>query len=216
MRGLLLFVLLFASSVLFYGQKEFQDFETWYRFKLSKKIGDIRVHVKPGVRLYENSTQLKSMLSDFGASYKVHKYFGTTFNYRYSLKNKFDLGNSPSHRLNLDLNSDVDVGELNVKLRNRTQMDSDYRGLDWANRTKLALTYDVGEGIAFFTSTEAWVVLESLSYLSKYRISFGLEIDLAKRNAVEIFYRRQALLNEKVPTKSNIIGIAYKLKLKSS
>ena len=216
MKRISIAILIFLAPFCLEAQDDIQDFETWYRFRLTKKVGDIKLHVKPGIRLFENSLVVKAILSDFGASYKVHKYFGLTANYRYSRVNKYDVPFYSSQRLNLDLDSDLDVNTVNFSLRNRSQMDLDYRGWEFANRTKLSIKHDIGEGLAFFASTEGWLAFDGILGFTKYRFTFGLQADLAKRNRMAIYYRRQVLRGERVPTSSNIIGISYKLKLKSS
>ena len=197
------------------AQSEFQDFETWYRFKCDMKLNDFKVHVRPGIRLKENSTQLKVGFSDFGVSYKVHKYFTPSFNYRFSIKNRFDIGAIQSHRLNVDLKTGTKYGPFNFQLRNRLQRDTDYKGADWANRTKLKVAYFIGEGMWFFTSAESWIELKAVSYMSKYRMTFGLDLKLFKRNEIKIYYMRQGLVADYRPEKYNIIGITYNLRLKS-
>ena len=211
----LLFILLLFSALFSSGQDDFHDFETWYRFKANTKLDDFKFYVAPGIRLYENSTQLKTVFSDFSVSYKVHKFFKPKFNYRYALKSKYDIDMFSVHRFNLDLGSDIDFGKFNIDFRDRVQFDVDYRGGDLTNRTKLKVTYDMGEGIKFYGATEAWFDLGDVEPFSKYRFAFGFDVNIKKRNAVSIFYMRQASVTSKVPFKGNIIGVIYRLKVKS-
>jgi hypothetical protein len=67
----------------------------------------------------------------------------------------------------------------------------------------------------FFTSAESWIELKAISYMSKYRMTFGLDLKLFKRNEIKIYYMRQGLVAEYRPEKYNIIGITYNLRLKS-
>ncbi len=193
----------------------FHDFETWYRFKASTDVNDeLRLYIGPAIRFDENSSQLSTMFTDLSASYEIHKYFKPKLNYRIGLKNRYDLDPYVAHRVNIDLGTDVDVGELNFDIRNRTQYDFDYRNQVFANRTKLKVTFDAGEGIKFFTSGEFWVEPQEIIPMNKYRFSFGSDIKLKKRNELTVFYRRQTLTGEKVLVHGNIIGVSYRLKLK--
>lgn len=202
-------------SLASFGQRDFHDFETWHRFKVNTKYNDFKFYLGPGIRFNENSTQLKTVFSDFAVSYKVHKYFKPKFNYRYAVKTKYDQASTSVHRFNLDLGSDISFRRFNFDFRNRVQLDFDYAGGELANRTKFKVTYDMGEGIEFYGATEAWFALADDNPFSKYRFSFGFDIELMKRNAVSIFYMRQASVTSRVPFKGNVIGVVYRMKIKS-
>ncbi|MFT7613061.1 MAG: hypothetical protein ACI9J3_002029 [Parvicellaceae bacterium] len=208
-------ILIFMISLTSFGQRDFHDFETWHRFKANTKYNDFKFYVAPGIRLYENSTQLKAVFSDFAVSYKVHKYFKPKFNYRYALKSKYDIGSISVHRFNLDLGSDISLGKFNLDFRDRLQVDFDYKGGELSNRTKFKVTYDMGEGIQFYGATEAWFSLGDVIPFSKYRFSFGFDLELMKRNAITVFYMRQASVTSRVPFKGNVIGVVYSMKVKS-
>lgn len=197
------------------GQDEFQDFETWYRYRARTKFNDeIRFYLSPGLRLNENSTQFKVLFSDFSSSYKVHKYLRTKLNYRYSLRNRYDRSPYSSHRVNFDIKSDVDIGEFNFDVRERLQYDYNIYSRGWTNRARLTVTYEMGKEVDFYGATEAFFDLNEVEKFDSYRFAFGFDIEL-KNNDVSIFYMRQASMASNVPTKQNVIGIVYKMKFKS-
>lgn len=155
---------------------QFNDFENWIDIGLKKELSkSLSLFFEESIRLNQNYGNLKSLNSDFGATYEINKIFEITACYRLSLKNR-PGGYFFKHRGNVDLDFQKNFNHLKISYRNRTQFEKDSYVNDQndlyisgENRNRLKFSYNL-RGI----KTDPYLALESFHQISPenlYRIT---------------------------------------------
>ena len=214
MRFSFLIAILFCSTVVL-AQRNFQDFETWYKFKMSTKMDEkLTLSASPAFRLNENSLQFNSAFVDVAAVYKVHKYFKPKLNVRLGVADRFDRGRYSFMRVNTGLRTAVDLWRFTFEFRDRFQYDRALNSGGFTNRTRMRVVYEMDKDIQFFSAGELFFELGEAIPMQKYRFSFGFDIDAGKGKDLKVYYMRQGSTDSRVPQRINVIGAIYKMKIK--
>lgn len=199
MRRFLLFsAILFALTV----SAQRQDFQTWWTASLEGEIfNKLDFEISPQVRLFQNSSSLKSAIMDFELSYPLTKFFRVGGKYRFQNKYYYNELNYLANRFSA-------YGQLNYKikrfrLRYRGMYQVEYVGLNTReygdipfheHRHKFSVSYfkkkwDIRPVLAtefFFVRKPEFILSEK-----KYRLTAGASYKINKSFDVGLYYRFQ-------------------------
>ena len=207
---LLLFIPL-ANTVVFAQNNNSdpqKDFELWTRAGLSREfLTNFELEVETGYRIDENLTRTKKVFGDICVTYKTVKWLHFKVKYRFSsVQDDFE------HRLNMDALVRKDINRFKIRLRNRIQREwiSDKNPRDFL-RERLKLSYDIRNcPVEPFISCEVFYRFNTdENEFRKTWTDFGMEWNINKKNAVELFLRLSRELNVKNPLHSKIVGLEF-------
>lgn len=180
----------------------------------------LSVSLSEELRFNENITELGTYFTDAGVSYKFLKgNLRTSLNYRLINKRRVDDFYSQRHRFYFDLSYRFKVSMIGIAFRTRLQdqvsdigREPDGGVPEWYSRNKLTLKLDLDRKISPFTSVELFTDLnEGIS--DNVRYTFGLDYEINKIHAVDVFFLHQREMNVTRPVYDYIWGLSYTLTL---
>ncbi|MGD2034866.1 MAG: DUF2490 domain-containing protein [Bacteroidales bacterium] len=216
---LLLFLVLPVAS---YSQET--DFRTWYEFELEGEVFNlVDFSVSPGVRLWDNSTRLESILGSTDVSVPVTKFLRLGVRYRYEMDYKREDYTRYKHRYGLYAELDYRIERLRMAYRAIYQNEytnfnrsEDGRIPETQHRHKVSFKYRrKGWDIAPLLAAEMFFTVrpKDISYQWRLRIITGVQYRLTKDINISLQYRYQQEYYENNPLTSHILctGIEYEL-----
>lgn len=190
-----LFTIVGLCAICHSGFCQSTDVALWEGFTLKYKINDqLSVAMENHLRLDNNISQLKTAFTNVSASYKISDPFRAVVGYRFSLtlkQNRHRFYGGVSYRYKMKPIRTT----LNARIRfQQTVVGNERsRGPEYYLRPKLALKYDVkGQPISLFTGAGTWYNMTQPNYgFDRYRVQFGLDYDVSKRNTIGLIYQYQ-------------------------
>ena len=220
------------------------DFGMWYELGVEKKLSPKwNIGAEGEFRTRNNSRTADRWSAGVNAEYKIVKGLKASAGYIFLYDNnqeKFDLKSdglrpnkwTPSywgvrHRFNLSLSGNVDVGRLNIALRERWQYTYrpaatgkkyDFDEETWKSvkgkgknvlRSRLQMTYWK------FDPTASVEMFNDKSGIAKMRYQVGVDYKYKKKHVFGLTYRYQNVNDDDDDNElnSHLIGLSYKLKL---
>ena len=224
------------------------DFGMWYELGVEKKLSPKwNIGAEGEFRTRNNSRTADRWSAGLSAEYKIVKGLKASAGYSFLYDNnqeKFDLKSdglrpnkwTPSywgvrHRFNLSLSGNVDVGRLNIALRERWQYTYrpaatgkkyDFDEETWKSvkgkgknvlRSRLQMTYDIPHWK--FDPTASVEMFNDKSGIAKMRYQVGVDYKYKKKHVFGLTYRYQNVNDDDDDNElnSHLIGLSYKLKL---
>ena len=224
------------------------DFGMWYELGVEKKLSPKwNIGAEGEFRTRNNSRTADRWSAGLSAEYKIVKGLKASAGYTFLYDNnqeKFDLKSdglrpnkwTPSywgvrHRFNLSLSGNVDVGRLNIALRERWQYTYrpaatgkkyDFDEEVWKSvkgkgknvlRSRLQLSYDIPHWK--FDPTASVEMFNDKSGIAKMRYQVGVDYKYKKKHVFGLTYRYQNVNDDDDDNElnSHLIGLSYKLKL---
>lgn len=212
---------------------EVRDLETWSSVGFSKKMGDqVKIRLEQQFRLYDNSSKIDQIFTDFSLRYKTFQYKEEGFFYftgglRYIADGDKDDRSYDHHiRLNGDVGYKHQVKRFSFDYRMRLQTKNE---LGYAKsegdylrnkfRLKAGVDYNI-KNWKFDPEVSAEIFRTSGRYevnqFEKFRITVGTKYSFKKLGQLSLFYRlERELQGVTYPKTTNIIGVKMMFKLKS-
>jgi hypothetical protein len=223
------------------------DFGVWYELGAEKKLSPKwSIGVEGEFRTRNNSRTADRWSAGLSAEYKIIK--GLKASAGYTLlydnnKEEFDLKSDglrpnkwmPSywgvrHRTNVSLSGNVDIGRLNIALRERWQYTYrpmtedkkyDFDNEEWRSvkgkgknvlRSRLQLSYDIPHWK--FDPTASVEMFNDKSGIAKMRYQVGVDYKYQKKHVFGLTYLYQGVNRDDDDNEvnSHIIGLSYKYK----
>ena len=199
-RSVLLFLLI--SNI--YGA---DDNESWTSIGFEKKLPyKLKLEFEQELRFKDQISTFKQTFSDISLSYKVFDGLRIQIPYRYIVykdKIKQRLSFSGSYRYSF---KPVDL-KYRIKFQ-RTYEDKE--STDDLIRNKFSVEYKLGKKVEPYISGELFHPYNGEpKQLDEYRISFGLTVDIMKKNSIKIFYIFKKEDLAYCPLEVNVFGLAY-------
>ncbi len=211
--------LVFAFINLFSQNK---DFETWTGITIKKQVSsNLELKLREELRLFENSSQINTVFTDFGGEYKISKNLSAGLFYRYIRKSNYpNFINQHKFYGSIEYKKNINQLTLAYKIKFQTKYSeiySSYDGLIPANtlRNKISIDYKIkNKKIKPKIFVEVFYPLQYLNYnFFKIRTGGGFKYKLNKYNSIDLFFFTDKEINIKNPHTSNILALSYVFKL---
>jgi predicted porin len=208
----------------YYSFSQESDFQTWANAELSGELfNKIDFEVVPEIRLSNNSTFVKAVLTDFDLSYKVADFLRFGLQYRVQQKNYIENLSYMVNRFGIYARTDFKIDKFRFNYRFIYQQEYEgYNHQEYSNipflehRHRIAVSY----------YKKSWALRPAISYelflqvkpnfLAEEftsRLSAGLNYNVTKKFGVYLGYKLQKEYFENNPLTSHIlaVGVSYKL-----
>jgi len=211
-----LFAILFIFPAIYFAQNGNQDFGVWGGLSAGKEVADgLKIDADIQFRTDDNSTNLNKYFIDFGAKYKVNKYFRTGISWRPRMVNSnssFVLQN----RLYLDLTGKIKLEDFSLYIRSRLQTTSSRNSENPTyERIRFKAKYKIDKGINAFIQDEFFFHLNGSSNAAykKNRFGVGVEYGINDLMDINLKYLRITEVNQYYPLRMNVIalGLSYSI-----
>jgi len=188
------------------------DSESWTSVSFEKKLpNSLRLEFEQELRLDDQLSTFKQTFSELSLSYKVFDGLSFQIPYRYSTyKNKI------KQRLSIGGSYKYSFKPLSLKYRARIQRTfEDGEDSEDMIRNKCTIAYKLHKNLEPFISSElSHSYDEDPVQLEEYRLSFGLTVNINKKNSIKIFYVfKKEDLTKSDPDEIGVFGLAYSLKM---
>ena len=198
---------LFMPSV--YGA---DDNELWTSVSFEKKLPySLKLEFEQELRLEDQLSTFKQTFSELSLSYIVFDGLSLQVPYRYSTYEDYT-----KQRIGIGGSYKYSFKPMSLKYRIRLQRTIKERGLsEELIRNKCTIDYKLNKNLEPYISGELFHPYnEDPLQLDEYRISFGLTVDINKKNSMKIFYFfKKKDLTDSNPDVINIFGLAYSFKM---
>ena len=198
-------VLLFLLIPNIYGA---DDNESWTSIGFEKKLPyKLKLEFEQELRFKDQISTFKQTFSDISLSYKVFDGLRIQIPYRYIVyKDKI------KQRLSFSGSYKYSFKPVDLKYRTKFQRTyEDKESTDDMIRNKFSIQYKLGKKVEPYISGELFHPYNGEpKQLDEYRISFGLTVDIMKKNSIKIFYifKKEGLAKSD-PYEVNVFGLAY-------
>jgi len=205
------------------GLAQTNDAGMWLSVNVEKKLNPVwALQFSEELRLNENYTEVGTLFSDVGLSYKFNGNFKVSANYRFTNSRRLDNIYDNRHRYYFDLNYRYKMKPLVFAVRGRWQSQyvdvfSSPDGKISENyfRPKIEVKWDPDKKMLPFLSAEAFIatgIRKNNTGLGCMRYTAGTQFAFSARSNIEIFYMIQQEMNGKNPETDFILGIGYSFK----
>ena len=188
------------------------DSEFWTSVSFEKKLPhSLRLEFKQELKLDDQLSNFKQTFSELSLSYKVFDGFSFQIPYRYST-----YENKIKQRLSIGGSYKYSFKPLSLKYRTRIQRTYEKNETpEDLIRNKCTIEYKLNKSIKPYVSGElSHSYDEDPVQLEEYRLSFGLTVDINKKNSIKIFYVfKKEDLTKPDPDEIGVFGLAYSLKM---
>ncbi len=220
MRGIVIFSIFSLSSVIAFGQ---MDFQSRASFELSMDLTkDLEASIELGQRFKDNSLRYDRSLITGALAYDLPKGFSVGAGARFLLVQNSDQLLESRYRFHGDVNYRWKISSFQVKLRDRIQYGFDDItsyidfGNKLTNRSRVGVSYDIfGTPFMVYTSYEIYLVLNdpTNAAYSLNKVIAGMSWDLPKKLNLKLYYLLEDEVNTRYPQQAHIIVAALGLKL---
>ena len=202
-------VLLFLLIPNIYGA---DDNESWTSIGFEKKLPyKLKLEFEQELRFKDQISTFKQTFSDISLSYKVFDGLRIQIPYRYIVyKDKI------KQRLSFSGSYKYSFKPVDLKYRTKFQRTyEDKESTDDMIRNKFSVQYKLGKKVEPYISGELFHPYNGEpKQLDEYRISFGLTVDIMKKNSIKIFYIfKKEDLTKSDPDEINVFGLDYSFKM---
>ena len=195
------------------------DHQSWTKVSLEKKIPfSLKLELAQGLRLKDYVSTFNQGFFELAISYKDSNGFRINIPYRYTI-----FEDKIKHRLTLGVSYQYSFKLASLKYRikyyrlyeNGKTLGEDGKALGDLIRNKFTIKYKTGKKINPYISGELFHLLNTTNNpISEYRSSFGIEIDLPRKNSINLFYiLEKENLSKSNPDNINIFCLSYTFKL---
>ncbi|WP_025764616.1 DUF2490 domain-containing protein [Dyadobacter tibetensis] len=197
----------------------------WTGASVEKKLNkSFSLDLSGQARFSENANILNAYLGEAGLEYKINKFLDASIYYRYIGKRKLDKTDADYfyrsyHRFYGNVKFDHDLTnwlKFDYRFRYQHQFKDDDAGLTTTGsyfRHKFEFSYQNKSRFSPYVSADVFYLIGN--GFDQVRYKTGVEIDLAKRNSLDIsvFQDRAFKGGSSEPV---VINLGYKLKLKGN
>ena len=190
------------------------DNESWTSVSFEKKLPySLKLEFEQELRLADQIFTFKQTFSELSLSYKVFDGLSLQIPYRYSTYKEQD---KVKQRLSIGGSYKYSLKPVSLKYRARIQRTFEKKKpSEDLIRNKCTIEYKLNKSIKPYVSGElSHSYDEDPVQLDEYRMSFGLTVDINKKNSMKIFYIfKKEDLTESDTNVTNIFGLAYSFKI---
>ena len=199
-----------------------KDFGIWYGISASHKLNKkLELNLAMDVRTFRNAARVDEVFIEGGLAYDVNKYLAAEGSYRLSKSIEDNNSYYFRHKFFLDLKGNMPAGNFSFSARVRFQtrtktylQDKQDEHPDYTGRIKLKVVYKTPVfPINPFVYAESFTPMFSDKNrpVEKIRYSAGMELKIAKKQALDLEY---ILQRDYLPHISdmNIISASYNVK----
>jgi len=188
------------------------DFETWEGVKISFDLPKrFEATLKEQLRMKNNSSEVKGVLTEVGAAYSINKYFNFGLSYRHTIK---PLG-ANRNRVTFIAKQKYKVKPFT--LGNRIKLQKEYQSgklPDNYLRDKMSIGLKISKKIKAEFGNEWFYHIKTLAkQFDQYRLGLSFNFKLNKRNHIEAGYIYEKQFNIGNPATTHMGIINYKLSL---
>jgi len=204
--------LLFLLAQCLYGS---DDHQSWTKVSFEKKIPfSLKLELAQGLRLKDYISTFNQAFFEVSLSYKDTNGLRINIPYRYTI-----FEDKIKHRLSFGASYQYSFKPVSLKYRikfyrlyeNGEPLGEDGLTLGDLIRSKFTIKYKTGKKTNPYISGELFHLLNTNnSPLNEYRVSFGIEIDLPRKNSINIFYMfKKEDITKSSPDEINVFGLSY-------
>jgi len=204
--------LLFLLAQCLYGA---DDHQSWTKVSLEKKIPySLKLELSQGLRLKDQLSTFNQTFFEASLSYKDSNGLRINIPYRYTV-----FEDKIKHRLSFGASYQYSFKPVSLKYRikfYRLYENGESLGensVPFGNliRNKFTIKYKSGKKINPYISGELFHILNTNNNpFDEYRASFGIEINLPRKNSINFFYIiKKEDITKSSPDEINIFGLSY-------
>ena len=191
------------------------DNQSWTKISFEKKLPySLKLELAQGLRLKDQLSTFNLAFFETSLSYKSSNGLKISIPYRYTI-----FEDKTKHRLSFGASYQNTFKPISLKYRikyyrfyeNGESLGEDGEALGDLIRSKFTIKYKSGKKTSPYISGELFHLLNTNNNpFDEYRASFGIEIDLSRKNSINFFY----ILKKEDITKSshddiNVFGLSY-------
>ena len=195
------------------------DHQSWTKVSLEKKIPfSLKLELSQGLRFKDYVSTFNQAFFELSLSYKDSNGLRINIPYRYTV-----FENKIKHRLSFGVSYQYSFKPVSLKYRikyyrlyeNGEPLGEGGVTLGDLIRSKFTIKYKSGKKTNPYISGEWFHLLNTDNNpLNEYRASFGIEIDLTRKNSMNIFYIiKKEDIAKSSPDEINAFGLSYTFKL---
>jgi len=212
MKLYIVYYLLFLLAQCLYGADNHQS---WTKVSLDKKIPfSLKLQLAQGLRLKNYVSTFNQAFFELSLSYKDSNGLRINIPYRYTI-----FEDKIKHRLSFGASYQYSFKPVSLKYRmkyyrlyeNGEPLEEDGEALGDLIRSKFTIKYRSGKKTNPYISGELFHLLNTNNnMLNEYRASFGIEIDLPRKNSIIFFYMfKKEDIAKSNPDEINVFGLSY-------
>jgi len=212
MKLYIVYYLFFLLAQCLYGADNHQS---WTKVSLDKKIPfSLKLQLAQGLRLKDYVSTFNQAFFELSLSYKASNGLRINIPYRYTI-----FENKIKHRLSFGASYQYSFKPVSLKYRmkhyrlyeNGEPIAGDGEALGNLIRSKFTIMYKLGKKTNPYIAGELFHLLNTNNNpLDEYRASFGIEIDLPRKNSINIFYiLKKEDITRSSPDEINVFGLSY-------
>ena len=212
MKLSIVYLFIFYMVQFSYGADESQS---WTKLSVEKKLPySLNLELSQGLRFKDHISTFNQAFFEISLSYKNSNGFKINIPYRYTI-----FEDKIKHRLSFGTSYQYSFKPVSLKYRikyyrlfeNGKSVGEDGETLGNLIRNKFTIKYKSGKNINPYLSGELFHLLNTNNNpFDEYRVSFGIDIDLPRKNSINIFYiyKKEDISNTALNV-SNIVGLSY-------
>lgn len=195
------------------------DAGLWTGIGVQKEIiKDFDASFEQEIRLHNNLSNVNTVLTQLGTSYRFNKYFTAGLAYRYMQRNSLESGFGARHRwmLNATFRYKFNPFMLSWRVRFQTQNNEPYKDFNERIptthiRDKIALKLDLDEPIMPYVGYEIWTALNGTESgtIDNMRFSLGAEFELGKNSELQVGYLNDRETLGTPAVRSHILALGF-------
>jgi len=191
------------------------DHQSWTKVSLEKKIPySLKLKLSQGLRLKDQLSTFNQTFFEASLSYKDSNGLRINIPYRYTV-----FEDKIKHRLSFGASYQYSFKPVSLKYRmkyyrlyeNGEPIGEDGEALGNLIRSKFTIKYRSGKKTNPYISGELFHLLNTNNnMLNEYRASFGIEIDLPRKNSIIFFYMfKKEDIAKSNSDEINVFGLSY-------
>ena len=191
------------------------DNQSWTKISFEKKLPySLKLELAQGLRLKDYVSNFNQTFFEVSLSYKNINDLRINIPYRYTI-----YENKIKHRLSIGASYQYSFKPISLKYRikfyrlheNGESLGKEGEALGDLIRSKFTIKYRSGKKTNPYISGELFHLLNTNNnMLNEYRASFGIEIDLPRKNSIIFFYMfKKEDITKSNPDEINVFGLSY-------
>ena len=187
------------------------DNESWTSIGFERRLPySLKLEFEQELKLADQASTFKLTFSEVSLSYKIFGGLRIQVPYRHSTfkggtKQRLSFGGSYKHSFKP------------IVLKYRTRFQRTFEKNETPEdliRNKCTIEYKLDKNLEPYISSELFHFYNEPVQLDEYRLSFGLTVDIMKKNSIKIFYIfKKEDLTKSDPYEVNVFGLAYSFKM---
>ena len=189
--------------------------QSWTKISFEKKIPySLKLELSQGLRLKDQISTFNQAFFEVSLSYKDSNGLRINIPYRYTI-----FEDKIKHRLSFGASYQYSFKPVSLKYRikyyslyeNGEPLGEDREALGDLIRSKFTIKYKTGKKTSPYISGELFHLLNTNNNpFDEYRASFGIEIDLPRKNSINFFYiLKKEDITKSSPNEINVFGLSY-------